>query len=65
MEHQDCYLKWPAVHKLTGVSRVTTWRWEKKFLFPKRRQLGPGSVAWLRSEVVTWMATRVVAGGKP
>lgn len=43
-----------------GLSRATIWRLERAGKFPKRRQIGPGSVAWLESEVEEWMKQREV-----
>jgi len=50
------YLNWKQVQVLTGgKSRSTIWRWEKTGIFPRRRQLGPNSVAWLESDIQSWM----------
>jgi len=48
------FLKWNQVHALTGKSRTTIWRWEGQGHFPKRRQIGPKSVAWVEQEVADW-----------
>jgi prophage regulatory protein len=42
----------------TGLSRSTLYAYVARDLFPKQRHLGPRRVAWLASEVLTWMATR-------
>jgi len=43
---------------MTGVSDVSWWRQETKGKAPKRRQISPGRVAWLESELVEWMESR-------
>ena len=44
--------------KLVPYSRTTIWRLEKSGDFPNRIQLGPGRVAWLRSEISRWVECR-------
>lgn len=46
------------VVKLTGLSRVTIWRFEKVGRFPSRVQLGPNSVGWIEDHVLAWIADR-------
>ena len=43
---------------MTGVSDVSWWRQEKDGKAPKRRQISPGRVAWLESEIIAWMESR-------
>ena len=45
----------------TGVSEPTWWRMEKRGEAPKRRQISPGRVGWLESEILAWMETRPVS----
>ncbi len=42
----------------TGLARSTIYRYVRDGVFPRQRQLGPGRVAWLASDVQHWMATR-------
>jgi len=49
----------------TGVSDVTWWRMEKRGEAPKRRQISPGRVGWLESEILAWMKSRPVSGLSP
>lgn len=49
------------VLKRTGLSRMTLWRLEKTGQFPRRRQLGCNSVAWLEEEVTAWERSRPLA----
>jgi prophage regulatory protein len=49
------------VEDISGLSPVTQWREEKEGRFPKRRQISPGRVGWLESEILEWMASRPVS----
>jgi len=51
------YLRKTLLQKIP-LSDVTIWRLEKAGQFPKRRQLSPGRVAWLASEVDAWIESR-------
>lgn len=51
-------IRFPTVHEMIGVSKVTLWRWERDGKFPKRVRLGCGSVGWIEKEVADWLATR-------
>ncbi len=50
--------------QITSVSRTTAWTLERKGLFPKRRNLYPGSISvgWLLSELNSWVQSREIAG---
>lgn len=43
----------------TGLCYTTIYNLEKAGNFPARRQLSPGRVAWLRTEVGNWLQSRV------
>ena len=43
---------------LTGLSLATIWRREKAGDFPRRRQISPGAVGWLASEIREWLSGR-------
>ncbi len=47
--------------QLVGLSRSQVYRLERAGKFPRRRQLGPNSVAWVLSEVLAWCETRAPA----
>lgn len=49
--------------RLTGLSRVQSWRLEKVGKFPKRIQLGENSVGWLAHEIEAWLAAKANARG--
>ena len=56
----DRFILEPERHETTGVS-VSTWsRMEKRNEAPKRRQISPGRIAWLESEILEWMEARPV-----
>lgn len=46
--------------EIVGLSVPTIWRMEQKGLFPARRQISPGCVGWLQSEIDKWIAERQV-----
>jgi prophage regulatory protein len=47
--------------KMTGLSRITIWRYEKANSFPKRRQLGTRRVGWVESEIMDWLESRPIS----
>ena len=51
-------LRTPDVTRLTGLSRTTLWRLERRGAFPNRVRLGANSVGWLEDEVQSWIASR-------
>ena len=57
----DRFISKHEVLKVSGLSHVTQWRMEKRDEFPKRRQMSPGRVGWLESEILEWMNTRPLA----
>lgn len=54
-------LRMPQVIALTGLSRMTIYRMEKRGEFPGRVQLGPNSIAWHEQEIDSWIAARPLA----
>lgn len=42
--------------EIVPFSRSTIWRLEKSGKFPKRRQISPGRVGWLLSEIEAYLA---------
>ena len=51
----DRFLREREIRSMTGLSRTTRWRLERVGQFPRRRQISPGAVGWLESEVLAWM----------
>ncbi len=45
-----------------GLSRATIYRRIAAGTFPRPRQVGEQAVAWVESEVDTWIGSRPVAG---
>ena len=56
--------RYRKVEELTGLSRVTIWRRERAGLFPRRVQLGSGSVGWREDEIEKWIESRPRVGDK-
>jgi prophage regulatory protein len=61
----DRLVRFHEVHQMTGLARTTIWCLEKSGSFPGRRQIGPGSVGWLQSEIQEWVRTRQVIASQP
>ena len=53
-------MRFPQLKATVGLSRSTVWRLEHLGEFPRRRQISPGTVAWLREEVEAWIQQRKV-----
>lgn len=58
-------LKRKDVVELTGLCYTTIYNLEKQGGFPRRRQLSPGRVAWVRAEVVAWIDSRSAVVSQP
>lgn len=54
----QCILRSADVSKLIRLSRSTIWRLERAGQFPQRRQISPGAVGWVASEVYAWLDSR-------
>lgn len=54
----DKILRTKEVQELTGLSRTTIWRLERKGEFPARVSLCAGSIGWRSSEVEKWVKNR-------
>lgn len=57
----DRFLSDPECEEISGLSRTTRWRMERRGEFPKRRQISPNRIAWLHSEVMEWVRNRHMA----
>ena len=44
--------------QVTGLSRMTIYRLEIAGQFPRRRQLIENAVAWMESDIETWVKAR-------
>lgn len=58
MEEEDRFIRETECRRISGLSRTTRWRLERKGEFPRRRQISPGAVGWLSSELATWLSAR-------
>ena len=54
----DRFLREAVVARITGLSRTTRWRMERRGEFPRRRSISRNAVAWLASEIRAWMLER-------
>jgi predicted DNA-binding transcriptional regulator AlpA len=54
-----------SLMNFTGLSYSTIFRMEERGEFPARRQLSPGRVGYLRSEVEAWLISRCGAVPSP
>lgn len=48
----------PELFNIVGLSDSTVWRMERAGKFPRRIQLGAGSVGWIESEVEDWFSAK-------
>lgn len=58
-------MKRKDIVEFTGLCYTTIYNLEKQGQFPARRQLSPGRVAWLRSEVAAWVNSRTSLTSEP
>jgi len=54
-------LKLKEVQKLTGLSRSSIYAYIDKGLFPAQVKLGLRSVAWVESEIESWVDSKINA----
>jgi prophage regulatory protein len=43
---------------ITGISRMSIYRYERSGNFPRRRRVGSNTVAWLDEDIAAWMSSR-------
>jgi prophage regulatory protein len=55
---EDRIIRDAECKRLSGLSRTTRWRLERKGKFPKRRQLSESAIGWLLSEILEWRTAR-------
>lgn len=56
-------LRLPEVEALTSLRRTTIYAGMKAGTFPKHVRLSARCVAWRESDIATWQAQRLQAGG--
>ncbi len=57
----DRFIREAECEHITGLSRTTRWRLERKGQFPKRRAISENTRGWLASEIERWVAERAEA----
>lgn len=55
------FLMLPQVQEIVPYSASHIWRLERSGKFPQRVRLGGNRVAWLQSEVNSWVESRLAA----
>jgi prophage regulatory protein len=55
------FLRLPEVKLVTGLSKSSLYALIRAKRFPAPVQLGPRTVAWVRSEIKQWAAERITA----
>jgi prophage regulatory protein len=55
------FLRLPSVMRVTGLGRSTIYRLMAGGQFPRPVQIASRAVAWRRSDIYLWTATRPVA----
>ncbi|TEW45322.1 helix-turn-helix transcriptional regulator [Psychromonas algicola] len=57
MEHQTelKIIRLKEVVALTGLSKATIYRYIKKGIFPKSKELGIRAVGWSLSDITEWL----------
>jgi predicted DNA-binding transcriptional regulator AlpA len=46
---------------MTGLSRSTIWRLERRGEFPRHHRIAPNVVAWVEEDVIGWIEERTAA----
>ena len=59
MNEQIKFLRLPEVKSLVTYSSPQIWRLEKANKFPKRVKIGANRVAWIASEIDSWIKTKI------
>jgi prophage regulatory protein len=54
----DRFIRERECRQITGLSRSTRWRLERRGQFPRRRQISDGATGWLASEIAAWVKER-------
>ncbi|CAX61486.1 Phage transcriptional regulator, AlpA-family [Erwinia billingiae Eb661] len=61
---QERFIRLPEVMHLCGLSRSTVYDLIARDAFPAQISLGGKNVAWVASEVGSWMNDRIAARGQ-
>ena len=58
-EHEgNRFVRPNELRHIIGLSRTSIWRLERAGQFPARRQISPGAVGYLMSDIEAFMASR-------
>ena len=61
MQSQQKFIRLTQVQEIVPYSASHIWRLERSGEFPKRIRLGGNRVAWLQSEVESWIEGKIAA----
>nr|WP_089408657.1 AlpA family transcriptional regulator [Granulicella rosea] len=59
LQDEVSFLRLPELKSVTGLSKSSLYALIRAHSFPASVQLGPRTVAWVRSEVRQWAAERI------
>lgn len=59
LQNEVSFLRLPELKSVTGLSKSSLYALIRAKSFPSPVQLGPRTVAWVRSEVRQWAAERI------
>lgn len=57
----DRFIREEEVRRITGLSRTSRWRLERRGEFPRRRRISGNAIGWLASEIQEWVKQRAGA----
>jgi len=58
---EDRFVREDEVARITGLSRTTRWRLERRGKFPRRRQISTNAVGWSLNEIRAWVSEKMAA----
>lgn len=61
LDQEDRFLRMPEVRKMTGLSRAHIYYLAQQGAFPKPYKLSEKALAWLLSEVTSWMQSKLTS----
>lgn len=61
MNDQERFIHDDECGRMTGLSKSTRWRMERRSEFPAMVKLSPGRSAYRLSSVLSWMASRTTS----
>ena len=64
MNDQERFIHDDECGRMTGLSKSTRWRMEKRGEFPAKVKLSPGRSGYRLSTVLAWMAARTTSNAE-